>query len=188
MDISTLMTDEKTLMLQVQQGQIDKLAILFENNHVALFNYFLRHGTSRAVSEDLVQETFVKVLAYRSSFSGSGSFRSWMFGIARNTMADQYRGLSNTAPHLDIEEHEVPAVNDANSTLFSGEKQNIFQQALRQLPVELRDIVILSRFHQLNYEDLSKMVGCNLNTFKSRMQKALNMLRSNVQELMGEDG
>ena len=52
------MINEKDVMLQVQAGQLDKLAVLYESNKVKLFNYFRKKGNSRAQSEDIVQETF----------------------------------------------------------------------------------------------------------------------------------
>ena len=80
------MTDEKELMFQVKAGRLDRLGVLFESNKVQLFNYFLRSGCHRALSEDLVQDTFMRVLAYRTSFKGTSTFR--LYGIARNTRAD----------------------------------------------------------------------------------------------------
>ncbi|MCO4799241.1 MAG: hypothetical protein KC484_08510, partial [Colwelliaceae bacterium] len=82
------MSDEKELMFQVKAGQLDKLALLYEANKLALFNFFLRSGNNRALSEDFVQETFMRVLAYRTSFQGTSTFKSWLYGIARNTAAD----------------------------------------------------------------------------------------------------
>ncbi len=177
--------DETTLMLQVREGQLDKLALLFERNHVALFNYFLRVGNSRAVSEDLVQETFAKVLAYKHSYNGSGSFRSWLYGIARNTMADQYRGLQATSQHVEVEEQNLSGNGTLQEGFEQSEQQQLFEQALAALPAESRDILVLSRYQQLNYDEISEMMGVNLNTFKSRMRKAIAMLKDNFAQLSG---
>lgn len=181
------MTDERALMFEVQNGQLDKLAILFENNHVQLFNYFMRTGNNRATSEDLVQETFVKVLAYRSSFSGTASFRSWLFGIARNTKADFYRKSRQSSQHLDIDEHEVETRQSLTEEIEVSQRSALFEQSLASLSAEQREMIVLSRFHQLNYEEIAQMHQCNLNTLKSRMRKAISTLHSTFQRLAGEN-
>lgn len=180
------MHDEKALMQAVQQGQLDKLSRLFENNHVALFNYFLRTGNSRAVSEDLVQDTFMKVLTYRHSYNGSGSFRSWLFGIARNTMADHYRKGAHERNHQDVDETSVATAQTLTDDLARDQQQDLFDRALAMLPADLREILVLSRFHQFNYEDIASLQGVNLNTLKSRMRKAIQLLQQNYQLLNGE--
>ncbi|MBE1298803.1 MAG: sigma-70 family RNA polymerase sigma factor [Alteromonadaceae bacterium] len=180
------MTDETALMQQIQQGQLDKLAVLFERHHVSLYNYFLRSGNSPALSEDLVQETFTKILAYRQSYSANGTFKSWMYGIAKNTMADQYRGLAATSVHVDADDEPLAANHSLQENMEQKEKQSLFEAALQKLPVELKESLVLSRYQQLNYEEISTMVGCNVNTFKSRIRKALSLLQSHYQVLSGE--
>lgn len=178
--------EEKALMFAVQRGQLDKLAVLFERNHLSLFHYFLRTGNGRAASEDLVQETFMKVLAYRASFNGSAGFRSWLFGIARNTMADHYRKNKSARDHVDIDEHEDTQGPTLGQQVEQDEKAALFERALTSLPLELREILILSRYHQLPYEDIAALTDCNLNTLKSRMRKAISLLRQAFAELSGQ--
>jgi RNA polymerase sigma factor (sigma-70 family) len=180
------MFDEKELMFQVKAGQLDKLATLFENNKVQLFNYFLRTGNNRALSEDLVQETFMRILAYRTSFSGSSTFKSWMYGIARNTVADHYRKNKNQALNCDMDDQELTNEHTLGEE-FETEQQNvIFNKALASISPEDRDIIMLSRFQQLNYQEISTLLDCNLNTLKSRMRNAVSKLKMSYQLLVGE--
>jgi RNA polymerase sigma factor (sigma-70 family) len=180
------MLDEKELMFQVKAGQLDKLATLFENNKVKLFNYFLRTGNNRALSEDLVQETFMRVLAYRTSFSGSSTFKSWMYGIARNTVAEHYRKNKNQALNCDMDDEELTNAKTLSEE-FETEQQNaIFNQSLASISPEDREIIMLSRFQQLNYQEISTLLDCNLNTLKSRMRNAVSKLQISYQKLVGE--
>ena len=180
------MFDEKELMFQVKAGQLDKLATLFENNKVQLFNYFLRKGNNRALSEDLVQETFMRVLAYRTSFSGSSTFKSWMYGIARNTVAEHYRKNKNQALNCDMDDEELTNEQTLDEE-FETEQQNaIFNKSLASISPEDREIILLSRFQQLNYQEISTLLDCNLNTLKSRMRNAVSRLQVSYQKLVGE--
>jgi len=84
------MTDHQ-IMQEVRDGQVEKLAILFERHHVSLFNYFLRLTGNRAAGEDLVQEVFTRILKYRATYQGEDKFVVWMFKIARNAHIDLLR-------------------------------------------------------------------------------------------------
>jgi len=180
------MFDEKELMFQVKAGQLDKLATLFENNKVQLFNYFVRTGNNRALSEDLVQETFMRVLAYRTSFSGSSTFKSWMYGIGRNTVAEHYRKNKNQALNCDMDDEELASEHTLVEEFEKDQKNAIFNKSLARISPEDREIIMLSRFQQLNYQEISALLGCNLNTLKSRMRNAVSKLQMNYQKLVGE--
>lgn len=180
------MTDEKEIMLLVQAGQIDKLAILFENNKGKLFSYFLRMGNNSALSEDLVQETFMKVLAYRSSFNGSSTFSSWLYGIARNTSADHYRKTRHSRHYEDIDEIEVAGEQSLDQRMENAQQDEMFAKSLAELAPEQREIIILSRFGQLNYQDIAALLDCNLNTLKSKMRNAIGKLHDGYRKLSGE--
>ena len=181
------MLDEKELMFQVKAGQLDQLATLFENNKVQLFNYFLRTGNNHALSEDLVQETFMKVLAYRTSFTGSNTFKSWMYAIARNTVIDYYRKNKNQALNSDIEDEELSNEHTLGEEYETEQKNALFNKSLANIPPEDREIIMLSRFQQLNYQEIASLLDCNLNTLKSRMRSALSRLQMSYQELVGEN-
>jgi len=180
------MFDEKELMFQVKAGQLDKLATLFENNKVQLFNYFIRTGNNRALSEDLVQETFMRVLAYRTSFSGSSTFKSWMYGIARNTVAEHYRKNKNQVLNCDMDDEELTNDQTLCEEFDTKQRNNIFNKSLASISPEDREIIMLSRFQQLNYQEISTLLDCNLNTLKSRMRNAVSKLQMSYQKLVGE--
>src|SRR2546425_12656711 len=84
------LTDE-ALMLAVKAGDLDKLGILFERHHTALFEFFSRMTGNRAVSQDLVQDVFFRILKYRNTYRNESQFTTWMYHIARNTRFDQFK-------------------------------------------------------------------------------------------------
>ena len=180
------MTDEKELMFQVKAGRLDKLALLFESNKVQLYNYFLRSGSNSALSEDLVQETFMRILAYRTSFHGNSTFKSWMYGIARNTRAEHYRKNNTQNQHCDIDDQEIASEFTLAENIETEQQHALFTKSLETLPREHREIIILSRFQQLNYQEIASLLDCNLNTLKARMRKAISVLQQNYQQLLGE--
>lgn len=81
---------DKQLMLQVRDGDLGKLGILFERHHRMLYNFFIRLTGNRDLSEDLVQDVFFKILKYRHTYRGKIQFTMWMFQIARNARIDYF--------------------------------------------------------------------------------------------------
>lgn len=78
-------------MTRVREGDLDKLGLLFERYKRPLYGFFYGLNRDQELSEDLVQNTFLRILKYRHLFRGDGDFKTWMFHIARNVSHDQYR-------------------------------------------------------------------------------------------------
>ena len=85
-------------MLAVRNGDVSALGILFERFHVALFDFLTRVTGDRTAAEDMVQDVFVRILKYRSTYRGEGSFETWVFRIARNARADSFRTRTVAEP------------------------------------------------------------------------------------------
>ena len=179
------MTDDRAMMLEVKAGNLDYLTILFNNHHVKLFNYFLRMGNSKPQSEDLVQETFIRVLNYRSSYRGEHQFVSWLYRIAKNAAIDFYRKQPTHNHSAEFDEDVHSDVRTLTDDLSETQKHEHFRQALQQLDAEQREIIILSRFQQLKYEEIAELLECNLNTLKTRMRAALGALKQEYELLSG---
>jgi len=180
------MTDEMSLMLKVKEGQIGYLSDLFEANHVALYNFYLKSGLNRALAEDLVQETFMRVLAYRTTYLAESSFKAWFYRIARNVVADHFRKLSNRNLHETFEEKHMNLSDSLADELEQESKLSDFDKALSAIPPEHREIIILSRFQQLNYADIAELLNCNINTLKTRMRTAIANLKNEYKLITGE--
>src|SRR6516164_2879692 len=78
-------------MLAVRDGDVERISVLFDRHHRKLFNFFLRLTANRALSEDLVQEVFFRMLKYRRTFQPATSITAWMYQIARHAHLDQTR-------------------------------------------------------------------------------------------------
>lgn len=179
------MTNDKALMLAVKAGQTDYLSLLFEKHHVRLFNYFIRMGNSASHSEDLVQETFMRVLTYRDTYKGENEFLSWLYRVAKNTSVDYYRKNNREQQHAVYEETSYADSIDLSATHMNRQREALFEKALAKLAPESREIIILSRFQQLKYEQIAELLDLNLNTLKTRMRAAIQELKQQFDDLSG---
>src|SRR5262249_41353381 len=176
----TLAPDED-VMLQVRDGAGEMLGVLFDRYQTPLFNFYSKLTGDRTLSEDLVQEVFLRILKYRKSYQPGTHFRAWIYQIARNARIDHFRKFPREpAFHPAM----LPPVFPADSAQEEQEV-HLLQRALQQLPQEKREILLLSRFQELKYEEIANLLGCELNTVKSRTHRALQELRKSFRQLAG---
>lgn len=176
---------DNQLMLEVRNGDIRKLALLFERHHVTLFNYLLRLTRDRERSEDMVQDVFLRILKFRHTFRGDGEFGVWMYHIARNVHADQYRKQRERT--LTNDEFEMISDDpNPNETAERRERIDLLRQAMERLSVEQRELLMLSRYQQMKYDAIGSILGCSVGAVKVRVHRAMKELRTIFLSLTGE--
>lgn len=178
------MTDQsdQSLMDQVRDGDLRKLAVLFERHHKPLFHFFLRLTADRGASEDLVQEVFFRILRYRHTFDPGHTFTSWMYQIARNVKHDHDYKRRAEAPPVD--EATSPA-RGVDEEIADSQEAVLIRRALEQLPEDKRQVLILSRYQNLKYEEIARIMGVEVNTVKVRVYRAVRALGEIYSELAG---
>lgn len=165
------------LMVAVRGGDLAQLGTLFERYHTGLFNFFLRLTGSRQLSEDLVQESFIRILKYRKTFRQPGEFRPWLYKLARNAAAAHFR--KHRRDHLP--ETEAPETASdaplASAEMERAESARMMRAALLALPYERREVLLLSRFGELRYDEIAGLLGCSVGAVKLRVHRAVKQLR-----------
>ena len=176
---------DNKLMEDVKDGKIEKMAVLFEKHHVSLFNFFMRLTGNRNISEDLVQEVFMRMLKYRSTYQGRSKFTLWMYQIARNAHIDYLRKKKDTLP-LD-EQWSEPITTETSPVekLEGGQEVQLLRQALAQLPLKKREVLILSRYQNLKYKEIAELMDCHIGTVKAHVHRAIKELGKIYFELQG---
>ena len=163
----------------------------FEELAVPLFDrlYNFAHWLTqnREEAEDLVQETFAKALKGFSSFQPGTNFRAWIYRILRNTFLTSRTGLRATATvPLDMEGDEQTLPNTTKtpeSILLDQLDRQLLQQALEQLPVHYREILLLCEVEEMSYLEISSTLAIPTGTVMSRLSRARRALKNTVQEM-----
>lgn len=154
----------------------------FENLALPLFDqlynfaHWLTANTDEA--EDLVQETYAKALRGFSSFQPGTNFRAWMYRILRNCFLNSRTGLRTTVP-FDEEEHEAAALDPSTpeSFLVAQASRETVQQALSELPVRFREILLLCEVEEMSYQEIAETLAIPPGTVMSRLFRARKALR-----------
>ena len=177
---------DQMLMISVRDGNVEKLGMIFERYHVQLFNFFLRLTGNRPLSEDLVQEVFIRLLKYRYTFRENSMFTTWMFQIARNARTDYFRKSPHDEVSIENSAYEhVSLMPTPGERTEESERMHIMQTALSQLSEEKREVLLLRGAHGLKFDEIAEILKCPANTIRSRAFRAIQDLRVAVNKLEG---
>jgi RNA polymerase sigma factor (sigma-70 family) len=178
---------DNEIMESVRDGRVEKLAILFERHHIALYNFFLRLSGDRAASEDLVQDVFMRILKYRAGYHGDSKFAVWMFQIARNAHVDWLRKRKGELP-LDDQLVEPASQEPRPERRLETEREaELIRRALERLSPRKREVLMLFRFEELKLREIAEVLGCQVGTVKAQVHRALKDLGRIYGELQGGD-
>ena len=169
-------TDE-ALMTAVRDGDLAKLGLLFERYHVALFDFLSWMTGDRTAAEDLVQDIFVRILKYRTTYRDGSHFETWLFRIARNARADYFRTRPPLEPlAADVLERPEPGPSPMRRLEADRERARL-KRALLQLREDKRELIVLTRFRSMTHEQIAALLGIDSGAVKVRIHRALRELR-----------
>jgi RNA polymerase sigma-70 factor, ECF subfamily len=155
-----------------------------------LYNFACWLTHDRQEAEDLVQETYVKALKGFKSFQPGTNFRAWIYKILRNAFLTSRAGLKATATvQLDLEDKEeaLPVAEETpESILLQRSDGRLVHQALEQLPVAYREVLLLCEVEEMSYQEISATLAIPMGTVMSRLCRARKALRGSLQQQFAE--
>ena len=161
-------------MVAVARGNLASMSDIYDRRHKALFRFFFRLIGRQAPAEDLTHEVFLRMIRYRHTYQAGDLFESWMYRIARNVFADHTKKYRLETPAA---EGQLELVESGRPTPFDhAMKQQdlaLLNKALRKLPDEKRELIVLSRFQGLSCEQIGQITGCETGTAKVRVFRAM---------------
>jgi RNA polymerase sigma-70 factor, ECF subfamily len=174
---------DSSLMQAVREGDLGALAILFERHHRPLFNYFVHINGNRDLSEDLVQDVFFRMLKYRQTYQPERPFSAWMYQIARNANTDS---MAKRKFEVGLGDKEFASMSGVDESLKRKQEISLLKRAMARLPLDKRELLVLSRFQNLKYEEIASILGCDVGAVKVRVYRAVRALSAIYFELSGE--
>jgi RNA polymerase sigma factor (sigma-70 family) len=170
---------DNSLMLRVKADNLDQMGLLFERYHRVLFAFFYHSTGQGATSEDLVQTVFYRMLKYRHTFTGDGEFRTWMYHLARNVLNDYFK-----KNHRVVYQEDITAISErtdnepsADFQLEKKQESDALHEALAKLNPEYREVLILSRFQELSYQEIAEILKTSEGNIKVRVHRAMKELK-----------
>jgi RNA polymerase sigma-70 factor (ECF subfamily) len=178
-------SDER-LLEDYRHGDKPAFARLVSRYHRELYHFLVRFLANRAAAEDVFQETFLQVHQSAQTFDSARRFRPWLFTIAANKARDLLRSQSRRPINplqasIDRNDADGREFIDLLPSLAELPSDAIERQEMEQrvhvtvtgLPEPLREIILLSYFHQFPYKQISEILNIPLGTVKSRLHAAV---------------
>jgi RNA polymerase sigma-70 factor (ECF subfamily) len=174
------MVSDEALFERLLSGDLKAFDALYERYERPLFGFVLKYLGEQAEAEDLLHEAFLSVLRGGRVDRGEGSFRAWLFQVARNLCLNRVRtkGRAQRAMQAIGCEEDHQAV-PAQLALEHHQAVQALQKAVRQLPAALGELYHL-RAAGLSYEEMAEVVKAPVGTVKSRMHEMVGRLREEM--------
>ncbi|MGE5329323.1 MAG: RNA polymerase sigma factor [Deltaproteobacteria bacterium] len=177
------MTDEKLVEL-CKQGEEYAFEILIQRYHQHLHNFIFNYVENQQLTEDIVQETFIKMIKNINTYKlqSNSKFSTWLFTIARNTITDEIRkGRIRETVSIDDEEISVPDSDDrVEDIVLKNEAVNSINTAIDALSPELKSIVILKYYMDFSYKEISEIVKSTPEKVKGKLHYAIEKIRKKL--------
>ena len=172
---------DELLMMTVQRGQLDALNGLVSRYQQRVYNYFLKSTLDGDDSADLTQTTFIRVLKYRKSYKQGSSFETWLFQIARNQVKDHFKKMKVHKDRFTVAE-VLPDREDDQDEL-QHEREQLLMRAMHQLPEEKRELLVLSKFQGMKYEQIAELKDVSVSAIKVQVHRTIKQLKDIYFEL-----
>ena len=181
------MNDEE-LMRHLQSGVEEAFNILVDRYRERLASYLYHFLHDQKQTEDLLQETFLRVFRNRHAYEPIAKFSTWLYTIAGNLARSEYRRRKRHRTYSiygehDDEEYELPIPSDALSPDRFAERgfhSRRIDEALEQLGESFREVVVLRDIQHLSYEEIAEITALPMGTVKSRINRG----RTKMQEML----
>lgn len=174
--------EELGLLRKAQSGDMRAFEEIVLANEKTVYNLALRQLGSREDAEDAVQEVFLKAYSALSGFRGDAKISVWLYRITCNVCTDLLRKRKETVS-LSMEtedgELELELPDERFDPALLAERSDLREQvgnALRQLPEDARQILLLREIAGQSYEEISSTLALDIGTVKSRLFRARKRL------------
>ncbi len=184
------------LMLGVKAGDDTSFELLLQKYRTPLVSFLSRMVRDPAMAEDLAQEVFLRVYRARKQYAPNAKFTTWLFRIATNLALNalrdgRYRQMEVSLDQpAEGEEGERPAFElpDASVTveqrMVDWDRAEVIRCAIRALPEKQRAAVLLHKYHELDYDEIARILDCSESALKSLLFRAYEVLRVQLAPLV----
>ena len=169
-------------MEAVKNGDLPQAAVLFERYHQRIFNFLARMTMDRDVAEDLTQNVFLRMIKYRGSYREGNKFMPWIYQLARNIFSDHYQANTNKKGFLNVE-MMGDTMAESEESKWQDDREELLHRSMARLDEEQRELLVLTRFQHLKYEEVAVMLDTTVANIKVKVHRAIGKLREHYFEL-----
>lgn len=179
---------DEELLKQFLNGSSASLDFLTKRHKNAVRSYIFRVTQNKDITEDIFQDTFIKVLhnLKNNRYRENGKFLPWVMRISHNLIIDYYRAKKKPLLLSDDYDYDIIAnsgilTENNEESIIDEEMKKSLKILVEQLPKEQRDIVKLRYFCGLSFKEIAEQTDVSINTSLGRMRYALINLKKKME-------
>jgi RNA polymerase sigma-70 factor (ECF subfamily) len=165
-------------MLRYQAGDLQAFRELYQRHRLGLYRFIAWRSPRCDWVDEITQDAWAALHTARASYRPQARFRTWLYQIARNRLVDLLRQKELEAEEL------APELSDDSSPpelLAARQQDQLLHAAIRALPPEQREALVLQQYSGLSMEEIAEVTGAERETVKSRLRYAMQKLRAALQ-------
>jgi RNA polymerase sigma-70 factor (ECF subfamily) len=174
------------LMLSAQRGDMSAFEALYDRYNKRLFHFILRFVRERALAEDILQETFLRLLKNKKRLRKDSRFSTYLFTIARNLCLDTLKSWERRHVFISHEnsiERTTDKSKGPDKILEETEMGKIIQNEIQALPPDQREVLILSKYGGLPYDEIAQILESTTVAVKQKAYRAMLSLKQKLKNL-----
>ncbi len=184
---------DQQLVVRVQKGDKSAFDLLVRKYQHRIAKLVSRYVYDRSEVEDVTQEAFIKAFRAIKGFRGESAFYTWLYRIAVNTAKNYLVAQGRRPLTADLETEEAEAIDIGSNVrdvttperqLLADEIGRTVEQALAQLPEDLRTAITLREIDGLSYEEIAEIMDCPIGTVRSRIFRAREAIDQELRPLL----
>ena len=171
--------NEAKIIKNCHQGQFDDFGQLYDKYIKKIYDFIFYKTHHQETAEDLTSQTFFKALNKINNFdTNQGTFSSWLYRIARNTVIDYYRSKKTD---LNIEDAwDLSDDQDLEKDIDLKDKIKDIEKYLSNLKTEQREIIIMRVWQEMSYKEISEALNKSEASCKMMFSRTINKLRQDM--------
>ncbi|MES2575464.1 MAG: sigma-70 family RNA polymerase sigma factor [Bacteroidota bacterium] len=166
------------------EGDENALSVLINRHQSKIFGFIYSKIADRDISDDIFQDTFIKVIRTlkSKSYNEEGKFLPWVMRIAHNLIIDHFRKNKKMPMFRETEEFSIFSImSDDSLTIENKIIQNQVEVDLRklieELPADQKEVLVMRMYQDMSFKEISEITGVSINTALGRMRYALMNMR-----------
>lgn len=165
-------------------GNENALATLIKRHESRIFGFIYSKIADRDISNDIFQDTFIKVIKTlkSNSYNEEGKFLPWVMRISHNLIIDHFRKNKKMPMFRETEEFSIFSIMSDDvptieNQLISAQVETDIKKLIEELPLDQKEVLIMRMYQDMSFKEISEITGVSINTSLGRMRYALMNLR-----------
>ena len=175
---------DSLLVRNYVEGDENALTILINRHQSKIFGFIYSKIADRDISNDIFQDTFIKVIRTlkSNSYNEEGKFLPWVMRIAHNLIIDHYRKNKKMPMFRETEEFSIFSIMSDDSPtienkIIRDQVETDLKKLIEELPADQKEVLVMRMYQDMSFKEISEATGVSINTALGRMRYALMNMR-----------